>query len=345
MSGYTIDVGGRTIGRGHRPFVIAELGYNFRTLDEALASVEAAAGAGVDAIKVQTFRAETTVSRHVDFPLEAGGGNQWEEFKRFEIDEGSHRAIFARARRCGLVPFSTPSHADDVDLLERLGVDLHKIGSDDLTNLPFLRYVASCGKPVIFSSGMATVGEIDEAIRTMHEAGNRRLVLLHCVSNYPITDPVVVNLRAIPALASQFPVLVGLSDHTATVSAAIAATALGAVVIERHFTLDKQIPVPDAFFSAEPSEMRSLTDAVLETYAMLGTGEKRPAATEVAMRAMTRKSCIARHRILQGQSITRDQIIIKRPGTGVLPRELELLIGRVARRDIEEDEVITWDLV
>lgn len=340
-----ITIGQRRIGGATSPFVIAELGYNFRTRDEALASVDAAASAGVDAIKVQTFRAETTVSRHVDFPPEAGGGNQWQEFKRFEIDEDTHRAIFERVRLHGLVPFSTPSYRDDVDLLDRLGVEVHKIGSDDLTNLPFLRYVAARGKPIIFSSGMATVDEVDEAIRTMHDAGNRQLVLLHCVSNYPITDPTVVNLRAIPALAGRFPVLVGLSDHTTTLSAAVAATALGAVVIERHFTLDKQLPVPDAFFSATPDEMRALVAAVRETHLMLGNGDKRPTATEQQMRAMTRKSCIARRRIPQGQPIALADVIIKRPGTGVAPRDVERLVGRVARRDIEADEVITWDLL
>ncbi len=342
---YEIAVGRRRIGPRHPVFVIAELGYNFRTVDEALASVDAAAQAAVDAIKIQTFRADTTVARHVDFPIEAGGGNQWEEFKRFEIDEAAHRAIFARARERGLIPFSTPSHPDDVDLLERVGVELHKIGSDDLTNLPFLRHVAALGKPVIFSSGMATFDEVEEAIAVMSETGNRQLVLLQCVSNYPVTDVSAMNLRVIPELAARLPVLVGLSDHTTTLSAAVAATALGAVVIERHFTIDKQMPVPDAFFSADPDEMRALTSAIRETSAMLGTGLKEPTRSERDMRAMTRKSCIARRPIRAGQPIVSQDVIIKRPGTGIPPGELQRVIGRIARRDIEADEVLTWDLI
>ena len=342
---YEVVIGSRRIGLRHPVFAIAELGYNFRTVDEALASVDAAALAGADAIKIQTFRADTTVARHVDFPPEAGGGNQWEEFKRFEIDETAHEAIFSRARGRGIIPFSTPSHPDDVELLERVGVALHKIGSDDLTNLPFLRYVAALGKPVIFSSGMATLDEISEAIAVMREAGNRQLVLLQCVSNYPVTDPSAMNLRVIPELAARFGVLVGLSDHTTSLSAAVAATALGAVVVERHFTLDKQMPVPDAFFSADPEEMRALVTAVRETEAMLGSGKKQPSATEQQMREITRKSCIARRHIAQGSAIGPDDVIIKRPGTGILPRELDRLLGRIARRDIQADEVITWDLV
>ncbi len=340
-----ISVEGRTISQESSPFVVAELGYNFTTLDEALASVDAAADAGADAIKLQTFRADTTATRTIEFPPEAGGGNQHAEFKRFEIDEPTHRAVYERARGRGLVPFSTPSHPDDVELLERVGTNLYKIGSDDLTNLPYLRYVARLGKPMIISSGMATLEEIDEAIHAIRDAGNPQLVLLQCVSNYPVADPTMMNLRTIPSLASRFQVLVGYSDHTTGLTAAVAAVALGAVVVERHFTIDKGLPVPDAGFSADPTELRALVAAVRETHAMLGSGEKAPTATERDMRTMTRKSCIARRRISKGNTILLDDIVIKRPGTGIPPRDLERVVGRVAKRDIDEDEVLTWDLV
>lgn len=345
MAGYEIRIGDRVIGEGRAPFVIAELGYNFNTRDEALRSVDAAAAAGVDAIKVQTFRADTIVSRDVDFPAEAGGVNQWEEFRRYEIDEATHRAIFDRARERGMVPLSTPSHPDDVSLLERVGVDIYKIGSDDLTNLPFLSHVAALGKPVIFSSGMATLSEVDEAIRTFHEAGNRQLVLLQCVSNYPVADPGLLNLRVIETYRRSFPVLVGYSDHSTTLTAAVAAVALGAVVIERHFALDKALPAPDAFFSADPAEMAALVQAVREAHAMLGTGHKAPAPTERDMRLETRKSVVARRRIPKGSVIADEDIIVKRPGTGIPPRDAHRVVGRTAARDIEADEVITWDMV
>jgi sialic acid synthase SpsE len=277
--------------------------------------------------------------------VEAGGVNQYDEFKRFEISEDVHRAVFVRARARGLTPFSTPSHEDDVALLERLGVELYKIGSDDLTNLPFLRHVAAKGKPIIFSSGMATLAEVDEAVRTLYEAGNRQLVLLHCVSNYPIEDVSVVNLRVIPALRRAFPVLVGYSDHTRTPTAAIGAVALGAVVVERHFTLDKNLDVPDAFFAADPAELSTLVRALREMWTMLGDGVKRPAVTEVRMRIDTRKSVVARRPIQKGQAIAPEDVIIKRPAIGIAPRDYDLVLGRVAQRDIEADEPITWDMV
>lgn len=340
-----VRVGDRLLGEGHQVFVIAELGYNFNSLDEALRSVDAATEAGVDAVKIQTFRAETVTTRAGDFPPEAGGVNQYEEFKRYEISEEVHRLVFARARERGLIPFSTPSHFSDVDLLERVGVDLYKVGSDDLTNLPFLRYVAARKKPVIFSSGMATLSEVDEAIRTMQEAGNHDLVLLQCVSNYPIKDLRAVNLRVIESYRKAFGIPVGLSDHTTTLSAAVAAVALGACVIERHFALSKDMPVPDAFFSTDPLEMRVLVQAIREAEQMLGDGVKMPSASERQMRQDTRKSIVAKVPIPAGHSIGPEHLIVKRPGWGVSPRDWDLVIGRKPVRTIQADEVITWDMV
>lgn len=342
---HRIKVGDRLVGDGQPVFVIAELGYNFNTMAEALRSVDAAAEAGVDALKLQTFRADTITTRSVAFPAEAGGANQYDEFKRYEISEDAHGEIFDRVRQRGMVAFSTPSHPRDVDLLERFDVPVYKIGSDDLTNLPLLRYVAGTGKPIIFSSGMATLGEVDEAVRTFHEAGNDRLILLHCVSNYPVHDVSVMNLRVIQSYQKLFPVVVGFSDHTTTATAAVAAVALGARVIERHFVLDKTLPVPDAFFSADPAEMASLVHAVRDVEAMLGDGVKRPSATELQMRRDTRKSLVAARAIPAGQRITEADVIIKRPGSGIAPRDLSLVIGRTAKRDIEADELVTWDLV
>ena len=345
MSLNEIGLSTRIIGPQQPPFVVAELGYNFNSLEEALASVEAAAEAGVDAIKLQTFRAETLTTRTIAFPAEAGGTNQYEEFKRYEIDEETHRAIFARARQLGLIPFSTPSHPDDVELLERVGVELYKIGSDDLTNLPFLAYVAGTGKPIILSSGMATLEEVEQAIRVLQEAGARQLVLLQCVSNYPVKDPLLLNLRVIEAYRKRFQVLVGYSDHSTTPWAAVAAVALGAVVIERHFALSKTLPAPDAFFSADPKEMAELVRAVRETYAMLGDGRKAPVPTELQMRAETRKGLVARRRIVKGRPLAPQDVMIKRPATGILPHEYDRAIGRIAKRDIDADEVITWEMV
>ena len=338
-----VKIGERLIGEGHPVYVIAEIGYNFTTPQEAKASIDAAVDCGVDAVKFQTFRAETVASRHTDFPAEAGASNQFEEFKRYEISEDLHRELFAYARDKKVVVFSTPSYYDDVDLLERLQVEVHKIGSDDLTNLPFIRYIAQKGKPVIFSTGMGTLAEVDEAVQTIRAAGNDQIVILQCVSNYPIRDLRSVNLNVIRTFRRAFNVPVGFSDHTTTISASLGAVALGASVIERHFTLDKQLNVPDAFFSTNPAEMKSFVQAIRELEQALGTGVKRPAPSEENMRVETRKSVIARMDLSRGDVITKDKIIVKRPGTGVPPKLAHLIIGKRAKQAIKADEVITWE--
>jgi len=338
-----ITIGNRMVGEGQPVFIIAEIGYNFNTVAEAKASIEAAVDCGADAVKFQTFRAETITSRNTDFPAEAGATNQFEEFKQYEISEAVHRELFEHACRCGTIAFSTPSYFDDVELLERLDVPAYKIGSDDLTNLPFLKYVAEKKKPVIFSTGMGTLAEVDEAVQTIRATGNDWFIILHCVSNYPIRDHRLINLRAIRTFQQAFGVPVGYSDHTMTVSAALGAVALGATVIERHFTLDKRLKVPDAFFSADPAEMKTLVTAIRELEQALGHGEKRPGPTEQAMRQETRKSAVARADIAAGEVITEDKVIVKRPGTGVPPKLVHLIVGRRAKMTIKRDEVITWE--
>lgn len=342
--GPTLTIGNRQIGAGHPVFIIAEIGYNFTSPQEALASIDAAVACGVDMVKFQTFRAETLTSREAEFPAEAGGTNQFEEFERYEISEALHRDLFAHARRRGVLVCSTPSYRDDVDLLARLDVPVYKIGSDDLTNLPFITYVAQQGKPVLFSTGMGTLEEVQEAMQAIRDTGNRQVGVFHCVSNYPVADLSLVNLPAIRTLQETFGVPVGFSDHTTSVGAAVAAVALGASMIERHFTLDKQLPVPDAAFSADPAEMTALVRAIREAEAALaGDGRKQPAATEAAMRLQTRKSVIARRDIPAGELLGEDHLIVKRPATGIEPKLSHLVVGKRAKTAIRKDEAITWD--
>lgn len=338
-----VNIAGRPVGEAYPTFVIAEIGYNFNTLEEGKASIDAAIECGVDAVKFQTFRAETITSRLTEFPAEAGATNQFDEFKRYEISEEWHRVLFNHARARGVLAFSTPSHPDDVDLLERIGVPAYKIGSDDLTNLPFIQYVARTGKPVIFSTGMATLSEVEDAVTAIYDAGNDDIIVLQCTSNYPVRDPRMVNLRVIESYKRAFGVPVGLSDHTTTASAALGAVALGAAVIERHFTLDKALAVPDAFFSADPTDMKALVRAIRELEAALSDGVKRPMPSEIDMRRETRKSLIARKDIVRGQMVTPEAVIVKRPGYGIPPKLQHLALGRRARTDIRADEVITWE--
>jgi N,N'-diacetyllegionaminate synthase len=338
-----VRVGDRLIGDDQQVFIIAEIGYNFNTIEEGLASIEKAAECGVDAVKFQTFKPETLTTRAAAFPEEAGGVNQWEEFSRYQMSEETHKILFEHARKCRVQVFSTPSYYDDVDLLERLGVSLYKIGSDDLTNLPFVQYIAQKGKPIIFSSGMGTMVEIAEAFEAITSTGNDQAMVLYCVSNYPIKDVGLLDLNVIKTFKSVFGIPVGFSDHTTTLGASLAAVALGASIIERHFVIDKNLEVPDSFFSADPGEMKLLVDEIRNIEKTLGNGIKQPTKTESKMRLETRKSVIARRDIAKDEIITKDMFIIKRPGTGVLPKFADLVVGRRAKHDIPEDTLITWD--
>jgi sialic acid synthase SpsE len=234
-----------------------------------------------------------------------------------------------------------------VEILEKLEVPAYKIGADDCTNLPFLEFVAKIGKPMIISTGMANLAEVVEAVETVKGTRNNQIVLLHTVSNYPIKDVREVNLKAIQTLKLAFnnEVLIGYSDHTTSLTIPVASVALGACVYERHFTIDKDLKVPDAFLSADPAEMKVIVKSIREIEKALGTGEKKPANSENNMRLYTRKSIIARSEINKGEKITADKVIIKRPASGIEPKHLNLVIGREARVDIKEDEAITWDRV
>ncbi len=340
-----LKVGDGSIGPGCPAFVVAEIGYNFNTLEEGLQSVEAAKGCGVDAVKFQTFRAETTVTKGVMFPPEAGGGSQFDEFKRYELSEEWHRKLFSYARELGLIVFSTPAHFDDLPLLESLETPVYKTGADDLTNVPFLVEIAKLQKPMIISTGMSTMPEVNETVEAIREAGNNKLILLHTVSNYPIKNLGELNLRAMNTMAEALGTLVGFSDHTTTLSAPVAAIALGACVYERHFTIDKSLAAPDAFLSADVEEMKTIVQLIRETEAMLGDGIKRPAASEVDMRRETRKSLVSTSDIQKGDVFTKNNLTIKRPAYGIPPKSLDLIVGQTAKKEIPEDTTITWEMV
>lgn len=325
-------------------YIIAEIGGNFTTWDEARRLVDDAKACGVDAVKLQTYRADTVASTKAVFDMEnTGVVSQHELFKKYEIGEDLHVKVFEYARKAGLDCFSTPSHESDVELLEKIGVPLHKIGSDDAVNLPFLRYVARTGRPIILSTGMCTLDEVRESVAAIRAAGNRELVLLHAITSYPTHAP-DVNLRAMTTLQQAFPdVIVGYSDHTLTSTACLAAVALGAKVLEKHFTFDKKAEGPDHMLSADPAEMKELVRAVRELELMLGDGVKKPAAAEKKTRVNNRKSLIVERPVRKGETLTREHLSIKRPGTGLAPKLLDEVIGKTAVRDLQKDEILQWD--
>lgn len=338
-----VKISDRLIGDGHPVYVIAEIGGNFRTLEEGKEIIERAIDSGVDAVKLQTLRADTLVTRGSRFSTIAGGASQYEIFKQIEISEAWHQALFDFARRKGIVIFSTPSHDDDVKLLERLQAPAYKIGSDDLTNIPFLQFTASKRKPVILSTGMAVLEEVREAVKAVLSTGNSQVAVLHCVSSYPVKNFSDLNLRVIQTLREALDVPVGFSDHSYGTLAACLAVSMGACMIEKHFTLDKKMDTPDSFFSADPAEMSELVEKVRQTEKALGSFEKKPTAEEERNKLEVRKSVVTRKKIKKGEMIQRDSVAIKRPGTGIEPKRLTDVIGKRALRDLEADQVISWD--
>ncbi len=340
-----IQIENQTIGPGELVFIIAEIGYNYTTIEQALATVDAAVECGVDAVKFQTFRAETIVTRDIEFPHEAGGGNQFDEFKEYELSAEHHKQLFTYAREKGVIPFSTPSHATDLPLLQELNASVYKLGADDLTNIPFQIDVAGLGRPMFISTGMGYLSEVAETVEAIHAVGNDQLVVMHCLSNYPIHDLSELNLRTLQTMRQSLGVIIGFSDHTTTLSAPAAAVALGALVYERHFTLDKNIPAPDCALSADPAEMKAIVSMIRETEAMMGNGIKRPASSEMDMRKKTRKSLVANCSLKKGDRLAAENVIIKRPGHGIDPRQLSIALGRRTAQDIPADTVITWEMI
>ena len=333
--------------RNYRPdrcYLIAEIGGNFTTFEEARRLIDDAGRCGADAVKLQTYRADTLSSKKAVFDMEnTGVTSQYDLFVKYQIGEDLHRQVFDYVQATGLDWFSTPSHETDVDLLENLGVGAHKIGSDDAWNIPFLRYVARTGKPVLLSTGMCTLEEVKESVAAIREEGCKQLILLHAITSYP-THPENVNLRAMQTLMREFPGIdVGYSDHTLGPIACIAAAAMGARVLEKHFTYDKNAAGPDHQLSADPAELKEIVDAVRTFEIMRGTGVKEPVESERITRLNNRKSIVLLRSVKAGEPITLEHLAVKRPGMGIPPKFLAELPGRVVRRDMSAEEVLTWE--
>ncbi|HJT44557.1 MAG TPA: N-acetylneuraminate synthase family protein [Rhizomicrobium sp.] len=330
--------------RRDRCYIIAEIGGNFTTFEEAKHLIDEAAKTGADAVKLQTYRAETLSSKKAIFDMEnTGVTSQYELFRKYEVDEDLHRKVFTYAGEQGLDWFSTPSHSSDADMLERLGVGVFKVGSDDAYNIPFLKDLARRGKPVMMSTGMCTLDEVKESVAAMRETGNSQIMLLHAITSYP-THPDSVNLRAMTTLAETFPDLdVGYSDHTLNSLACVSAVAMGARIIEKHFTWDRKATGPDHMLSADPKEMTELVNSIRLVEQMRGDGVKRPAPGEIKTRRNNRKSIVLGRDVAAGEAITAAHLTIKRPGYGIEPKHFDSLVGRTARRALAAEDVLSWD--
>ncbi|MBA4067510.1 MAG: N-acetylneuraminate synthase [Isosphaera sp.] len=339
---------GRPVGPGHPCLVIAEAGVNHNG-DPALARrlVGAAADAGADAVKFQTWdtdRLVTRAARMADYQKRNTGTerSQYDMLRELELPRAAHRPLRDHAADRGAVFLSTPDEEDSADFLAGLGVPAFKVGSGEVTNLPFLAHVARHGRPVILSTGMADLGEVERAVRAVEDAGNTQLVLLHCVSCYP-AEPADCNLRALDALAAAFGYPVGFSDHTLGSEVALAAVARGACVLEKHLTLDTTLPGPDHAASLDPAAFRALVQSVRTVEAALGDGRKRPRPAELPTKAVVQKSLVAARPLGAGARLRADDLVLRRSSGGLPPGSLPLVVGRELARDLGEHEAVSWE--
>jgi N-acetylneuraminate synthase len=333
-----------------QPFIIAEMSANHnQSLEKALQIVNAAAKAGVNALKLQTYTPDTLTIDRADgeFFIHDSkslwqGESLYNLYKKAYMPWEWHEPIFKRCREQGIVPFSTAFDATSVELLEALGVELYKIASFEIVDIPLIQKVARTGKPILLSTGMATVAEIHEAVCAIRETGNAHVVLLKCTSTYP-SSPENSHLRTLPHMRQLFDCPVGISDHTLGIGVAVAAVALGAQVIEKHFTLSRSEGGVDAPFSLEPHEMQALVEETRRAWQALGRVHYGPSRAEEDS-LVFRRSLYAVQDIAEGEEFTEKNVRSIRPGHGLAPKYLKILLGRRARRAIQRGEPITWEM-
>ncbi len=346
-SARVIKIGRFLIGGGHRCFIIAEAGVNHNgDLRTAKRLIEAAKKAGADAVKFQTFKTKKLVTRDAPkarYQIRNMGstGSQFDMLQKLELSKRDFKILFNHCLKKKILFLSSPFDEESADSLETLRVPAFKIGSGEITNFPLLRHVAKKGKPIILSTGMSDLREVKDAVQVIRSAGCRHLALLHCVSNYP-ADPKDTNLRAMETMRSKFHVPIGFSDHTLGITVCLAAAALGACIIEKHFTLNRKTKGPDHAASLVPEEFAAMVREIRTTESSLGDGRKVPARSERNTALVARRSLVAAHKIKTGQVITRSSVDIKRPGTGLKPGMLKRLLGRTARTDIPAGTLLSF---
>lgn len=331
-------------------FIIAEAGVNHNgSLEIARKLIDVSVQAGADAIKFQTFRADrlvTATASRAEYQIVNTGTDesQLEMLEKLELSPEMHRELFSYCQKKNIIFMSTPFDEESVDLLDNLGMEIFKISSGEITNKPLIQHIASKKKPVFLSTGMSYLGEVEKAIGWIDGIWNKldkrpQLTILHCVSNYPAKTE-DVNLNAIRTMEKVFGLPVGYSDHTMGIEVAIAAVAIGARVIEKHFTLDREMEGPDHKASLMPDELGAMVKAIRNIEKAMGDGIKRPASCEYDMRNIMRKCLVAKRNIRKNDIFTAENITVKRPGAGISPAEWDKIIGRKAIRDFKEDELI-----
>lgn len=337
-----VKIGNKTVGGNNPTYIIAEIGANHnRDMDTAKKLIALATEADVDAVKFQTYKAEKLYSKKAP-KFSKDNTDPFDLIKSVELPHEWHKELFDYTVKKGLHFLSSPFDYEAVDLLDKLGVPAFKIASFEITDLELLKYTAKKKKPIILSTGMADFEEINDAIDTIRSQGNDDIILLHCNSLYP-TPIEIVNLNAIKTMYDEFKIPIGFSDHTLGIHIPVAAVAKGAKIIEKHYTLDRKMKGPDHSFAIEPDELKQMVKNIQDVEKASGSGEKTVTKEEKEMYEKGRRSLIAAVEIPKGTKITRDMIIIKRPGYGIKPKHLQEIIGKTAKKNIEAEQWITWD--
>jgi N,N'-diacetyllegionaminate synthase len=329
--------------------IIAEAGVNHNgDLNLARQLIDAAAQAGVDYVKFQTFKASELVTKSAakaayQTQTTDADESQHDMIRRLELSHQEHLLLIAHCQKAGVKFFSTAFDQESIGMLDGYAMDYSKIPSGEITNVPYLRRIGQLGRPVILSTGMSTLAEIENAINVLEASGTSRdrLTVLHCNTQYP-TPMRDVNLRAMTTIRDAFKVSVGYSDHTRGIEIPIAAVAMGATVIEKHFTMDRTLPGPDHGASLEPDELATMVTCIRNVELALGNGIKHPSKSELPNREIARKSIVAAVQIRKGDVFTELNLTVKRPGNGISPLQWDAVINRVATRDYREDELIEW---
>ena len=342
----TVFIQSRPIGKNNSCFIIAEAGVNHNgDFSMAKKLVDTAVKVGADAIKFQTYKAERFVSENAHRAVyqtdSTGDESQLEMLKKYELSDEEFKELADYANSKGIVFLSTPFDIQSAELLHEIGVGAFKIGSGDLTDLPLLKKVASWGTPMIISTGMSTIEEIEESLHAVKKGGCNEVILLHCTSSYPVR-PKDANISLIPVLRDRFNLHTGFSDHTKSTVIPAAAVALGAVIIEKHFTLDNDLPGPDHKMSLNSQEFREMIDNIREIEVALGDGVKKITEEEKGIMNVARKSIVAAFEIPKNTVIIREMLSVKRPGTGLPPCEIDKIIGKKTIRKIQKDSLIKW---
>lgn len=326
-------------------FIIAEAGVNHNgSVELAKKLIDAGAEAGVDAVKFQSFKAEKLVTKYASkakYQQDTTGQqeNQYDMLKKLELDYDKHKELMEYCNSKNVMFLSSPFDIESIELLNSLGLEVFKVPSGEIENTPYLKKIANLNKKVILSSGMCNLSDIEFALGILKSNGTSEISVLHCNTEYP-TPMSDVNLRAMNTIKDAFKVEVGYSDHTNGIEVSIAAVAMGATIIEKHFTLDKSMPGPDHKASLDPEELRSLVSAIRNIEQALGNGIKKPSISESKNIAIGRKSIVASREIKAGEVFTEENLTIKRPGTGVSPKMWEKVLGKTSRKNYEEDEMI-----